>query len=710
MAPEKRVELERGFAKYVEQYLLAPEGRRHLAEFARVRAQGRDNYRTVVESRRANADITDLLLNRWLPHANSTSNRNRGCWVHVAPAVTGDIKKWFENSNWVNKEDWPRVADLIFAFVTRCNERPDDLESACKEFADSQYSKGFQTGMLSPMLNALHPDRFFVINSKTRKALNYYLDSEFRLSLRDYAACNAAARRFVDREMEPLRLRYPEVAGSDSHDVFDIYCHWLVGVEKFLEEQGDEEELDVTAEDAEVIRYWKVAPGDKGWQWDEALEKGFIAVGWGQLGDLSGMTLDQFERRREATLRKHPDWGSGVNQVWRFSNIKKGDRIVANRGTREVLGIGTVTGPYYYDANGEMAHRLPVQWDDTRPRTVDQGGWRRTLIELNKEKFDAIAMGTAARPIEPPPGPALRTSQGVREKAGKPYSLDEAMDGLFMDRGEFADMVDLLRVKKNVILQGPPGVGKSFVAKRLAFALMEEEAEDQVAMVQFHPSYSYEDFIQGYRPREEGFSLKDGLFHQFCESARRSTRPHVFIIDEINRGNLGKIFGELMLLIEPDKRGPKWAMPLTYAKGTAEKFFVPDNLHLVGLMNTADRSLAMVDYALRRRFAFVELKAEFASKAFRSYLTDRGVSEELVAKITHRMRAVNEKIAADTANLGAGYCIGHSYFCGIAEDEVADLRWYRRIVVRELEPLLREYWFDDKAKADQFVRELAIEG
>jgi hypothetical protein len=710
MTPEKRIELEQGFAKYIEQYLLAPEGRQHLDDFARVRAQGRDNYRSVVESRRAGADITDLLLSRWLPHSNSAPNRSRGCWVHVAPAITGDVKKWFENSKWVNKNDWSRVADLIYAFVTRCNDKPDDLESACKDFANNPLSKGFQTGMLSPILNALHPDRFFVINNKTRKTLNYYLDAEFRQSLRDYAACNAAARRFVDHDMESLRLRYPEIAGADGHDVFDIFGHWLVGVEKFFEEHDDGEELDVTADDVEETRYWKVAPGDKGWQWDEALEQGFIAVGWSQLGDVSGMSFDQFERRREVTLRKHPDWGSGVNQVWRFANIKKGDRIVANRGTREVLGIGTVTGPYYYDEGGEMAHRLPVRWDDTHPRAIEQGGWRRTIIELSKEKFDAILRSGANFPIELPPAEAPPRPQGVRESVVKPYTLDEAMDGLFMNRGEFAEIVDLLRIKKNVILQGPPGVGKSFVAKRLAFALMEEECEERVAMVQFHPSYSYEDFIQGYRPKDDGFSLKNGLFHQFCESARASTRPHVFIIDEINRGNLGKIFGELMMLIEPDKRGPKWAMPLTYAKGPADKFFVPDNLHLVGLMNTADRSLAMVDYALRRRFAFVELKAEFASKAFRSYLTDRGVSEELVDRIIERVRGVNEKISADTANLGPGYCIGHSYFCGIAEGEAVDLNWYRRIVARELEPLLREYWFDDRTKADQFARELRIEG
>lgn len=708
MTPEKRAELEQGFAKYVEQYLLASQGQQHLAAFPKVRAQGRENFRVIVESRRTGVDITDQLLARWLPHSDSSSNRARDCWVHVAPAITGDIKKWFENSNWVKRDDWPRVADLIFAFVTRCNSRPDELEAACKEFSESPLSKGLQSGMLSPILNALHPDRFFVINNKTRKALNYYLDADFKQSLKDYATCNSAAKRFVERDLDPLLQGFPEIASADKLDVFDIYCHWLVGVEKFFEERDDDTELETDEGELNATKYWKVAPGDSAWQWNEALKAGFIAIGWSELGDLSGLSYEQFVRRREATLRKHPDWGSGVNQVWRFANIKPGDRIVANRGTREVLGIGTVTGAYFFEKGADMAHRLPVHWDDTQPRTVEQGGWRRTLIELSKDKFASILQNDANAPYAAPPAEPPSKVQGVRDESARPFTVDEAMEGLFIERQDFVDIVDLLRLKKNVILQGPPGVGKSFVAKRLAYALMQAEAEKRVGMVQFHPSYSYEDFIQGYRPNEKGFSRKDGIFHQFCARARADSRPHVFIIDEINRGNLGKVFGELMMLIESDKRGIKWGIPLAYGDGPDDKFFVPENLHLIGLMNTADRSLAMVDYALRRRFAFIDLKPAFESKAFRNYLMDRGVSDELVSQIVERLGRVNDKITADTSNLGPGYCIGHSYFCSIAENESPDQAWYRRIVQRELEPLLREYWFDDKNRAEQFARDLLL--
>jgi len=289
------------------------------------------------------------------------------------------------------------------------------------------------------------------------------------------------------------------------------------------------------------------------------------------------------------------------------------------------------------------------------------------------------------------------------------YSPEDAVEDLFVERQKFDDILELLRAKKNIILQGPPGVGKTYFSKRLAYALLEYKDPDRVGMVQFHQSYAYEDFVQGYRPSGGGFQLRDGIFHQFCAKAQQDlSRDYVFIIDEINRGNLSKVFGELMLLIEADKRGENWEIPLAYSDGPDERFSIPENLYLVGLMNTADRSLAMVDYALRRRFGFVDLEPGFDTDQFRELLIGRGTEEKFFERVIDRLATVNQHIAEDHANLGKGYRIGHSYFCTLPEERGLDLALYLRIIRWEIEPLLREYWFDNPEKAESLIKELKL--
>ncbi|MFC1779444.1 AAA family ATPase [Thermodesulfobacteriota bacterium] len=291
----------------------------------------------------------------------------------------------------------------------------------------------------------------------------------------------------------------------------------------------------------------------------------------------------------------------------------------------------------------------------------------------------------------------------------EPFWLEEALEEIFIEPNRFEAMLSILKRKKNLILQGPPGVGKTFVCKRLAYALMGEKASGRISMVQFHQTYSYEDFIQGYRPSDTGFVLKNGTFYQFCDKAGQDlANDYVFIIDEINRGNLGKIFGELMMLIEADKRGPDWEIPLAYGDNLDDKFYVPENLYIIGLMNTADRSLAMVDYALRRRFGFLDLLPGFNTEQFYTFLKERGADENFIEDLVRRMNSLNKKIEEDKTNLGPGFCVGHSFFSAITELETPDKGWYNQIIENEIAPLLREYWFDAPETADSLCNDLLM--
>ena len=299
-----------------------------------------------------------------------------------------------------------------------------------------------------------------------------------------------------------------------------------------------------------------------------------------------------------------------------------------------------------------------------------------SLFRLTKEEYDFILdIVREANPIS--------VEETIEE-----YTKDDFLKEVFMTEKRYENLVAVLQNKKNIILQGAPGVGKTFAARRLAWSMMGEKDDNRIEFVQFHQNYSYEDFMMGYKPVEDGFELKYGVFYRFCQkAANQPDKDFFFIIDEINRGNMSKIFGELLMLIERDYRGTK--ATLAY---NGLSFAVPKNLYIIGMMNTADRSLAMIDYALRRRFSFFEVEPGFDSDGFINY--QNALNNETLNELIEKVKELNKEIARDKS-LGKGFCIGHSYFCG---RDVCSDEWLHSIVDYDILPMLSEYWFDDTAK------------
>ena len=277
-------------------------------------------------------------------------------------------------------------------------------------------------------------------------------------------------------------------------------------------------------------------------------------------------------------------------------------------------------------------------------------------------------------------------------KLVEPYTKDDFLSEVYMTEERYNALAGVLLNKLNIILQGAPGVGKTFAARRLAWSIMGEKDDSRIEFVQFHQNYSYEDFMMGYKPAGDSFELKYGIFYRFCQKAQNQPdKPFFFIIDEINRGNMSKIFGELLMLIEKDYRGTK--ATLAY---NGMPFSVPKNLYIIGMMNTADRSLAMIDYALRRRFSFFDIEPGFDSQGFLAY--QNSLNNETLNALIAKVKDLNNEIAQDKS-LGKGFCIGHSYFCGRTN---CTEEWLRAVVDYDILPMLREYWFDETNKLQRW--------
>ena len=908
---EKNSPIERSkqdeFASLVEEFaeghMISDEGREHLARYDLMRREGVANFQSAAAAAAAGEDATDLVLWGLLPYADFVREKNPEAWTSVAPSFSTDVRHKYQAAGIVaDPSAWPAIAQAILGFFTGVNERPEGIQDLCDEFYERDESKGFQSGSMSPALNALLPDRFLIMNNKNRAVVNYFAGTNLQQKLPDYPEANRLGQGIVQELANVLGERLPE--GSRPGDVFDLLCHWLVAIKRFP---------------FRAPRYWKVAPGEGAKDWDEWRDGGFIAIGWNDIGDISGMSKAEFDSRLEELLDSHPDWTkAGANQVWRFArHMQEGDRVVANQGTSEVVGLGTVAGPYYFVQKGNHWHRRDAEWDDVEPRAVEEPGWKRTLVELDYEKHQAIISAPRAdkRPSAGPvSGPAVVVSvecpftrrtfelleelhaeptrdfynshrdefvehveEPVRElmttvagrlpeqmlsrletekrilsripkndygrggaydfhwaafypKGGRriadpqlfisisregleagfyvgdyaasplelltrnvreyraliereiaptlarieglcfgtgdqegdesrsvaggdtkpllapgaaqrvaismpvdkvlgqsksevvdrilgvfraayplmllsmeddptdslaayaghmeirdtepPYSIAECAQETGFEEQELARWIRAIEHKKQAVIYGPPGTGKTYIAERLARHLV-GGGDGFLETVQFHPAYAYEDFIQGIRPgtNRDGqleYPMKSGRFVEFCVKARACEGRCVLIIDEINRANLSRVFGELMFLLEYRDR----EVPLA----GGNRLSIPSNVRIIGTMNTADRSIALVDHALRRRFAFLALYPNY-DLLLRFHQGSEFDPRGLIAVLRDLNRQIDNR----------HYELGITFFL------LSDVRARIEDVWRmEVEPYLEEYFFDQPEKVTAF--------
>ncbi|TQD59302.1 AAA family ATPase [Actinomyces oris] len=458
------------------------------------------------------------------------------------------------------------------------------------------------------------------------------------------------------------------------------------------------------------LQHWLYTPGEGAARWDEFRTAGIMALNWDRVGDLA--SFPDKESLLNALYTHYGDWGGrprkAADSVWDYIHaMKPGDIVYVRRSFNEIVGRGVVRSDYRYDEDRSSFRAVrDVEWTHVGSWPLEQRIgilMLQRLTENTKYTPDQLNALIGIEDSCTPSSVDERHGSNDLDEADEHYTSADFLDEVFLSPEDLEQMLGLLRRKKNLILQGAPGTGKTFAAKRLAYALMGQTDDSRVEVVQFHQSTAYEDVVVGLRPTAEGgFAAAEGVFARFCRRAAADPgRDYVFIIDEINRANISKAFGELLMLIEAEHRGEALRLPVS-----GDLLSVPKRLHIIGMMNTADRGLALIDYALRRRFAFFEMKPALDHPGFRRHVEAVGSSR--LEALVDVVRRLNQRIAEDEA-LGPGFQIGHSYLCLPAADPEnpagadADVA---SVVRYELAPLVREYWFDNPAAMDESIHAL----
>ena len=564
--------------------------------------------------------------------------------------------------------------------VDRVNHFIQESERIRSQYGAGRWNSHYQNvNSVSTYLWLRYPDKYYIYKYSECKQVASVLESNFKVKngakadvLLSFLSFYNEIADYLKTDAETIKL----IQNSLTSDCYaDPQCRTLtIDVGFYISRyytQGEASAVASTTETSSELRYW---PSSEEYElnitkdeWKKYIEE----VEYPNHKDCMVMLKELMKLGGEANCKKLADVYGGHPSGYVSAAVNMGKRA------KKYFNL-----PPCMDGDVERYFAIPFLG-----RHINEDGTEFYSYKIRDELLAALNEIDLSN-IDPYAKMDIIREQNpiAVEEENEKYSKEDFLNEVYMTENQYDSLVSLLKNKMNLILQGAPGVGKTFAAKRLAYSIMGEKDESRIEFVQFHQNYSYEDFMMGYKPTDTGFELKYGIFYRFCTlAANHPDKDYFFIIDEINRGNMSKIFGELLMLIEKDYRGTK--ATLAY---NGMSFSVPENLYIIGMMNTADRSLAMIDYALRRRFSFFNMVPGFDSDGFKKYQAT--IVNAKFDKLVDEVKNLNKAIAADKS-LGNGFCIGHSYFCGHKADESAT--WIKEIVDYDIIPMLNEYWFDD---------------
>ena len=624
------------------------------------------------------ADFEDMLSQSLSKTSNllaSTNNFPAGMIIEFAHAAPEKVRAMYMDLFDESKD--------VFGRIESFKKQSNILIKKYKSTAKQHYQ---HENAITTYLWLRYPDKYYVYKYSEARSVSNKLDSNYKFkkgsytdNLKNFYDFYNEIRESLKRDSTLIDLFQSQLTDDCYPDselrtlTFDVGFYISRNISKPADKesnQADSDDMEFTEKpkSSEEHRYWWLNANPKIWSFSNL----------------------QTSHVQEYTLFNEN--GNKRRVFQNFLDARAGDLVIGyeSNPVKQVVALAKVSAAndgkkICFEKTESLVNPIDYRTLKECPELEQMEFFQNpngTFFKLTKDEYEFIM--DMIREENPLTSKDMNTS----------YTKKDFLSEVYMSENQYDRLSGVLLNKMNLILQGAPGVGKTFTAKRLAYSLMGEKDDSRIEFVQFHQNYSYEDFVMGYRPSGDSYELKYGIFYQFCKKAENQPdKKFFFIIDEINRGNLSKIFGELLMLIEKDYRGTK--ATLAY---NGMPFSVPKNLYIVGMMNTADRSLAMIDYALRRRFSFFEMAPAFESKGFKEYQhsLDNRTFNELISEIVK----LNGEISRDKS-LGKGFCIGHSYFCGKTKETCTN-EWMQSVVNYDILPMLSEYWFDDDTKVQRW--------